>query len=157
MLAGNLNNFEIIVVDDGSSDQTRELETIVEGIKVIHNKDPSDSSALAKKALLRLKGEYVVLQNNDTEVTSGWLDALVEGFETFDNVGLVGSRLLYPDGRLQDAGGIIWASGDPWNYGHGQNPWDPRFSYARQADYLSGAALMTTRKSGMKWEAYRNT
>lgn len=146
LLAKNDSNFEVIVVDDGSTDETKELDDIVGGITVLHNKVPLRFIGACNKGVEAAKGEYVVLLNNDTEVTSGWLDALIEAFETFDNVGLVGSRLLYPDGRLQDAGGIIWGSGDPWNYGHGQNPWDPRFSYARQADYLSGAALMTTKK-----------
>nr|WP_115093346.1 glycosyltransferase [Synechococcus sp. UW106] len=146
LLAKNNSHFEVIVVDDGSSDETTELEKIVEGITVLHNKVPLRFIGACNKGVAAAKGEYIVLLNNDTEVTSGWLDSLIEGFERFDNVGLVGSRLLYPDGRLQDAGGIIWGSGDPWNYGHGQNPWDPRFSYARQADYLSGAALMTTKK-----------
>jgi glycosyltransferase involved in cell wall biosynthesis len=47
---------------------------------------------------------------------------------------------------LQEAGGIVWGSGNPWNYGKGENASDPRFCYARQADYLSGAALMMPRR-----------
>lgn len=146
LLSQNKNNFEIVVVDDGSTDKTQVLEDIVKGITVIHIKEPLRFIDACNKGASVAKGEFIVLLNNDTEVTSGWLDALIDGFERFDQVGLVGSRLLYPDGRLQDAGGIIWKSGDPWNYGNGQNPWDPRFSYARQVDYLSGAALMTTKK-----------
>ena len=146
LLSFNHNNSEIIVVDDGSTDETQELERIIKGITVIHNKKPLRFIDACNKGASVAKGEFVVLLNNDTEVTSGWLDSLIQGFHRFDQVGLVGSRLLYPDGRLQDAGGIIWKSGDPWNYGNGQNPWDPRYSYARQVDYLSGAALMTTKK-----------
>lgn len=146
LLSRNQNNFEVIVVDDGSTDETQELEDIVKGISVIHNTEPLRFIGACNKGASVAKGEFVVLLNNDTEVTSGWLDALIQGFNHFDQVGLVGSRLLYPDGRLQDAGGIIWKTGDPWNYGNGQNPCDPKFSYARQVDYLSGAALMTTKK-----------
>jgi hypothetical protein len=79
-------------------------------------------------------------------VTAGWLDALIDAFDRFDQVGLVGAKLLFPDGALQEAGGIVWNNGNPWNYGRGQNPHDPRFCYARQVDYLSGAAMMTPAK-----------
>ena len=92
------------------------------------------------------RGRYVALLNNDVEVTAGWIDALIDAFDRFDNVGLAGSKLLNPDGSLQDAGGIVWGSGNPWNYGNAQNPHEPRFGYARQADYLSGAALMMPKK-----------
>jgi glycosyltransferase involved in cell wall biosynthesis len=95
------------------------------------------------------RGEYVVLLNNDTEPTAYWLDEMIHAFETFERVGLVGSKLLYPDGRLQEAGGIVWGDGVPWNYGRSDNPADPRFSYTRQADYLSGAAVMLPR---VLWE-----
>ena len=94
----------------------------------------------------RARGEYVVFLNNDTEPAFKWLDELVESFALFDRVGLAGSKLLYPDGRLQEAGGIVWKNGNPWNYGRLANPFDPRFSYTRQADYLSGAAVLIPTK-----------
>jgi GT2 family glycosyltransferase len=145
LVAHNDASFEVIVVDDASTDETAELETIVSGITVIHNAQAQRFIRSCNLGAARARGRYVALLNNDVEVTAGWLDALIDAFGRFDKVGLVGSKLLYPDGKLQDAGGIIWGTGNPWNYGNGENPWDPRFCYARQADYLSGAAMMTTK------------
>lgn len=146
LLAPNTASFEVILVDDASTDDTAEIEELVSGIKVVRNTESQRFIRACNAGVAASRGRYVVLLNNDTEVTPGWLDALVDAFGRFDNVGLVGSKLLYPDGKLQDAGGVIWGTGDPWNYGNGQNPWDPRYCYARQADYLSGAAMMTTRE-----------
>jgi GT2 family glycosyltransferase len=145
LLAHNTTSFEVILVDDGSTDATAEIEELVTGIRVIHNKKPLRFIKACNRGVSKARGHYVVLLNNDTEVTVGWLDALVDAFHRFDEVGAVGGKLLFPDGTLQDAGGIIWGSGNPWNYGSKQNPWDPRFCYTRQVDYLSGAALMTTK------------
>lgn len=146
LLAWNKASFEVIVVDDASTDETARLEDLVDGITVIHNETAQRFIKACNAGVAAARGKYVVLLNNDTEPTVGWLDELIAAFGRFDKVGLVGSRLLYPDGRQQEAGGIIWGSGDPWNYGRLQNPWEPRFSYARQADYVSGAAMMTTRE-----------
>jgi O-antigen biosynthesis protein len=146
LAAHNRASFEVIVVDDASTDETAQLEEIVSGITVVRNTEPQRFIRACNAGVAAARGEYVVLLNNDTEPTSGWLDALLDAFDRFDRVGLVGSKLLYPDGKLQDAGGIIWGNGNPWNYGNRANPWEPRFCYARQADYLSGAAMMTTRK-----------
>lgn len=146
LLAWNKATFEVIVVDDASTDQTAQLETLVEGITVVRNETPQRFIRACNAGVAAARGKYVVLLNNDTEPTTGWLDELIAAFGRFENVGLVGSRLLYPDGTQQEAGGIIWGSGDPWNYGRLHNPFEPRFSYARQADYVSGAAMMTTRE-----------
>lgn len=145
LLAHNAASFEVIVIDDASTDETARLEQIVAGIKVIRNAQPQRFIRACNAGAAAARGRYVMLLNNDVEVTNGFLDALIDAFERFPNVGLAGSKLLYPDGRLQDAGGLVWKSGNPWNYGNGQNPWDPRFCYARQADYLTGAAMMTTK------------
>jgi len=145
LLAHNTTRFEVILVDDGSTDETTEIEELVSGIRVVRNAEPMRFIKACNKGVSEALGTFVVLLNNDTEVTLGWLDALIDAFERFHGVGAVGSKLLFPDGTLQDAGGIVWGSGNPWNYGNKQNPWDPRFCYARQVDYLSGAALMTTK------------
>lgn len=146
LLAWNRASFEVILVDDASTDETAAIEELVSGITVVRNTEPQRFIRACNAGAARARGDYIVLLNNDTEPTTGWLDNLVDAFSRFPGVGLAGSKLLFPDGRLQDAGGIIWGSGNPWNYGSRQNPWEPRFSYARQADYLSGAALMVPRK-----------
>ena len=146
LVAHNKASFEVIVVDDASTDETSELENIVSGITVIHNVEAQRFIRACNAGAEKARGEYIVLLNNDVEVTTGWIDELIAAFSRFDNVGLVGSKLLYPNGELQDAGGIIWGTGNPWNYGNRQNPNEPRFSYARQADYLCGAAMMVPTK-----------
>lgn len=146
VVAQNNCSFEIILIDDGSTDESKNLSEIVSGIKIIRNEDPQRFIRACNSGVQQAKGRYVAILNNDTEVTAGWLDELLHTFETFDQVGLVGAKLLYPDGRLQDGGGLVWKSGTPWNYGHGDNPWKPEYCYTRQVDYLSGAALLTSRK-----------
>ena len=146
LLAYNHASFEVIVVDDASVDETATLETLVTGITVIHNSTAERFVRACNTGSDAARGKYIALLNNDVEVTVGWLDALLDAFKRFDNVGIAGSKLLYPNGDLQDAGGIVWGSGNPWNYGNRENPNEPRFCYARQTDYLSGAALMMPKK-----------
>lgn len=145
LLAWNKASFEVILVDDASTDETAEIETVVSGITVVRNEEAQRFIRACNAGVAASRGRYVVLLNNDTEPTTRWLDELIAAMARFPKAGLVGSKLLFPDGRLQDAGGIIWGTGNPWNYGSRQNPHDPRFTYARQADYLSGAAMLTTR------------
>ena len=142
LLGHNNATFEVIVVDDASTDETAMLEELVTGITVVRHPIAQRFIRACNAGAERARGKYIALLNNDVEVTAGWLDELLAAFDRFENVGLVGSKLLYPNGDLQDAGGIIWGSGNPWNYGNRQNANDPRFSYARQADYLSGAAML---------------
>lgn len=141
ILAQNKATFEVILVDDESSDETTAAEEIIENIRVVRNEINLGFVKSNNKAALQARGKYICLLNNDTEVTSGWIDEALEMFEIYNDVGAVGCKLIYPDGKLQEAGGIVWGDGSPWNYGKNQNASHPMFNYARKADYLSAAAL----------------
>ncbi len=134
-------SFEVIVVDDGSSDTTLRLAEIAPGVRIVRRAKARGFVGACNAGAETARGEFIVLLNNDTEPTARWLDELIYALRNFDNAGMAGSKLLFADGRLQDAGGIVWESGNPWNYGRSGNPHDPRYSYSRICDYLSGAAI----------------
>jgi len=90
-------------------------------------------------------GDYILLLNNDTEVNEGWLESLLVFAENTPDCGAAGSKLVYPDGRLQEAGGIVFSDANGWNYGKGWKPNHPKFNFVREVDYVSGASLMVKR------------
>ncbi len=142
ILSRNDASFEVIVVDDCSTDKTIDIADIVGNVRVIVNSTNLGFLRNCNKAAAVAKGRYIVLLNNDTEVGNRWLDEMLDVFKRFDRVGAVGAKLVYPDGKLQEAGGVVWDNGQPWNLGRDGNPFDPEWNYVRQCDYLSGAALM---------------
>ncbi|HVB17042.1 MAG TPA: glycosyltransferase, partial [Stellaceae bacterium] len=135
--------FEIIIVDDGSRDETM-LASLAfgRGIRLIRNRENLGFIRSCNGGFDAARGEYVVFLNNDTEVKARWLDELYQTMQMDPAIGVVGAKLLYPDGTLQESGGIIWRLGDGWNCGRGQSADDPQYCYMRDADYVSGAALM---------------
>ena len=134
--------YEVIIVDDASTDKTTEIEEIVKNIKVVRNEKNEMFVKSCNKGAKFAEGNYIVILNNDTEVLEGWLKEMLWVFENFDKVGYVGAKLLYPDMTLQEAGGIVWGDGSAWNYGRNQNAYHPKFNYTRQVDYCSGACIM---------------
>ena len=137
--------YEIIVVDNHSTDVTPQLLSAMQGIRIITNDTNEVFVNACNQAASCAKGHYLLLLNNDTEVTPGWLDAMLAPFSDA-RTGIVGAKLVYPDGSLQEAGGIIWRDGTGCNFGHGDDPNLPQYSYRRAVDYCSGACLMISRK-----------
>lgn len=138
--------FEIIITDDFSTDETLLCGLVFTGaVRIVRNQKNEGFVSTCNAGAAAARGQYLLFLNNDTLVTPGWLDNLVETFEQVPNVGIAGSRLLFEDGSLQEVGGIIWRLGDGWNWGRGCDPAEPRFKFLRDADWVSGAALMIER------------
>ena len=137
--------FEVIVVDDCSPDDSVAVLNGVPGIRLVRNEVNQGFIRSCNHGARLALGEYVYFLNNDTEVLAGWMDELLRTFATFPGTGLAGSKLLYPDGRLQEAGGIIWQDASAWNFGRFQDPALPVYNYAREVDYISGASIMLTK------------
>jgi O-antigen biosynthesis protein len=134
-------DWEVIVVDDCSSDQTPDYLSACRGIRVIRNAENSGFIRSCNAGAEAARGDYLVFLNNDTTVTAGWLDALIGTFDQIEDAGIVGARLVYPDGRLQEAGGIIFNDASGWNYGRGDDAALPQYNFVSEADYVSGACL----------------
>jgi GT2 family glycosyltransferase/glycosyltransferase involved in cell wall biosynthesis len=134
--------FEVIVVDDYSTDETPKAIPRIAGVVYLRNETNLGFIASCNRGAENARGKYLVFLNNDTLVKSGWLTTLLETFREEPRAGIVGSKLVYPDGRLQEAGGIIWRDASGWNYGKLDDAQKPEYNYLREADYCSAAALM---------------
>ena len=141
--------YEIIVVDDISNDKTKEIEKIIKNINVIHNDKKYYFLINCNNASKFAKGKYLIFLNNDIKVHREWLISLINVIESDEKIGIVGSKLIYPNGKLQEAGGIVWNDGVADNFGNSKKPDMPEYNYIKEVDYISGASFII-RKS--LWE-----
>lgn len=142
--------YEVILADDCSSDETKDCTTVIKNIVHIHNETNLGFLYNCNNAAKHARGEYILFLNNDTEATPIWLSSLLDLIKSDDKIGMVGSKLIYPDGRLQEAGGIIWDDASGWNYGKNQNPEAAEFNYVKEVDYISGACILLAKKLWQK-------
>ena len=126
---------EIVLVDDASTE--RGLVDLVGsgGLQVVHHRQNTGFLDAANDGASVASGRYLFFLNNDAVVTPAWLEPLLERIEQ-PNVGAVGSKLVYPDGRLQEAGGVIFSDGSGWNLGRGGDKDDPRVQLSERGRLL---------------------
>jgi GT2 family glycosyltransferase/glycosyltransferase involved in cell wall biosynthesis len=138
------NHCDIWVIDDASSDGTSErLAERYPDVKIIQNSENLGFLKSCNNAFHQLRQyEWVFLLNNDTEVHEGFLIEALHLATKKPRAALIGSKLVYADGSLQEAGAFIWQSGKAWNFGRDADPSGAEFNIDRQVDYCSGAAIL---------------
>ena len=134
--------YEVILADDVSTDATEEIGRYIRGLVISRNSSNMGFLKNCNQAAEKARGKYIFFLNNDTKVHNGWLKSLTDLMDSDPSIGLAGSKLVYPDGRLQEAGGIIWSDASGWNYGRLDDPDKPEYNYVKDVDYISGAAIM---------------
>ena len=134
-------SFEILIGDDCSPDESGKWLSQLSMVRYVLHPVNGGFIKNCNETARHGHGDTMVMLNNDTRVIKGWLDWMLDSFALFPKAGLIGSKLFYPDGSLQEAGGIIWQDGSGWNYGRGDDPNRPRYCYARQIDYVSGCSI----------------
>ncbi len=151
--------FEIIIVDNHSTDATNSLLERVAGATIIRNSDNLNFLLGSNQAARAAKGKYLLFLNNDTQLLPTSLDSAIKTIESAGDIGAVGGKIILLDGTLQEAGSVVWRDGSCAGYGRGDSPSAPMYNFQRNVDYCSGAFLLTSRELFLELgcfdEAYR--
>lgn len=138
-------SIETILVDNASTDATPDLLARVEGAVVLRNGENLGFLRAANQGAERARGRHILFLNNDAFVQPGALAAALVRSEEDASIGAVGGKIILTDGRLQEAGNILYRDGAAQGYGRGDDPDAPDYSFARDVDYCSGAFLLVRR------------
>lgn len=134
--------YEVIIVDDGSEEEVSKVIRNIKGIIYLKNDENIGFGLSCNKGAEIARGKYLLFLNNDVQVTEGWLKNLLNTFSTFESVGVVGPKIIYPNGRLQEAGARMNIDGTSQMIGLFDDPDLPRYNYVREIEYCSGVCLL---------------
>ncbi|HEX4483917.1 MAG TPA: glycosyltransferase [Solirubrobacteraceae bacterium] len=138
----------IIVADDASGAESVAALRAIDGIELIEGEHNSGFAANVNRGLRATDPRRdVVVLNSDTEARAGWLACLQYAASQEDDVGIVGARLLYPDGRIQFAGTVRNLGAPEWfdhRYRFKPGDWGPA-AIASPALAVTGACMYVTR------------
>jgi O-antigen biosynthesis protein len=139
--------YEVVIVDNGSTDGTVDQLTQVSGARILRNPSNLGFGPATNQGAAMGRGRHLLLLNSDAWVRAGWLEPLIQLVDGDDGVSAVAPKLLYPDGRLQEAGSILWRDARVRQYGDADVPNRPEYNFRRTVDYASAACLLVRRSA----------
>jgi GT2 family glycosyltransferase len=146
LLAQDLGDAEIVVVDDASGDGTAEEVAGYEGIRVVRNESNQGFAGSCNAGAACATGEQLVFLNNDTRPTDGWLDALLAYAREHPRAGIVGAKLLWPNGSVQHAGVGITRTKDVRHLYAGFPSDHPAVDRSRPFQVVTAACMLVRRE-----------
>lgn len=160
---GSRHTFEIIVVDNGSQDGTKEFLQKLAGKKLVcpvFNQKNRGFARACNQGGDKARGKYLIFLNNDTQVTHGWLDALINCAWKDPARGAIGARLLYPDDTVQHAGVVFTDNKTIWHIYKGFHKDHPAVNKPRAYQAVSAACMLVSKevfhRAGMFDQRFKN-
>jgi GT2 family glycosyltransferase/glycosyltransferase involved in cell wall biosynthesis len=138
-------SFEIILINNASSDQTSQLLKKLSGVTIINNDNNLHFIQACNQGAEKANGEYILFLNSDTWVSPYAIYHAKKTIEESDKVGVVGARITGIDGLIQEAGSILYQDGSSEGYCRGMPSEYSPAMFQREVDYVSGAFLLTPR------------
>lgn len=156
---------EVIVVDNGSTDETSDLlrswSASRSNARVVSLGRNRGFARACNEGARRARGHYLVFLNNDTLPTPGWLERMLCLAKGEPRAGIVGSKLLYPDGRIQHLGIVFGKHKNPSHIYRGFSSNIRPAEISREYQAVTGACLMVRRdlyeRVGGMDERYENS
>ncbi len=153
--------YEVVVVDNGSNDCSRQmLADEFPWVKVICNNENLGFSRAINQGMvyaIQRSADLVLLLNNDIEIVEdNWLNKVIDLFQSHRDVGIIGCKLVLPNGKIQHAGGYVSLRGiNHRGYGERDNGQYDNVDYV---DYVTGAVIFsktdTIKKIGLFDEGF---
>lgn len=145
--------FELIIVDNCSdAENIRGLRKLLREVMpypmtVVLQSGRCGFGAACNYGMKISRGKHVLLLNNDTVVqTDGWLKKLIKCAEEDPKIGIVGCRLLFPNGRLQHGGGKLKSNGGCYHPHHGALVGEKDFISSYDCDFVTFAVALIKRE-----------
>ena len=138
-------SFETILIDNGSSDTVRQIETRVQGLRLIRNESNLGFLLASNQGIAAARGRYVLLLNNDVMLPPNALAQALKRMDAEPDIGALGGRVVRTHGQLQEAGCILFNDGSACGYGRDRDPFEPEFEMPRDVDFVSGLFLLVRR------------
>ena len=140
---------EVILFDNGSTDDIRNVPFINARIKYIRSEENLGFTIAVNRAAQSASGRMILLLNNDAELAPAAVDFALETLEADGGIGAVGAKVVRMHGRLQEGGSLVWRDGSCLGYGRDKDPLDGQVSFVRDVDFCSGCFLAVMK---VDWE-----
>ena len=134
--------YAVVLVDDAAEPDARRMLRSVQGGRLLVNDENLGFTKTVNRAAAQCESRYLVICNNDIEVQRGWLEAMIDCAESAPDIGVVVPKFLSPDGKIREAGGIIFSDGSARRVGVGAESNHAHFNHRREVDYGSAAAML---------------
>lgn len=134
-------DFETIIVDNASGEETDQLLDRVHGARIIRNSENHGFLLAANQGAALARGRHLLFLNNDAIVQAGALAQTITRLDQDPSIGALGGRIVLMSGGLQEAGNALFRDGSALGIGRGEAPWSPAAMAGRDTDYCSGVYL----------------
>jgi O-antigen biosynthesis protein len=133
---------ELILIDSGSTDETRHLAQYVRGARLLRFDTNISFVRGCNAGLSAATADAVLYLNNDVELAEGAVANALCRLRSDDTIGAVGAKVIRAHGLLQEAGCIIWRDGWTVGYQRDESPLVPEANFVRDVDFCSAVFLL---------------
>lgn len=132
---------EVIVINEDRANQ--EYLEKIKGIILINNEEINGLTQAINHSIEKAKGKFIYLLDSHVLVQENYLSSLIEVFNTKENVGAVGSKIISAENTIIEAGNLVFENSEIVELGKSDAIDAPQFNFVRKVDFCTGSLLFS--------------